>query len=722
MVKYLFYGSKGYIGSYIKSYISKNLDIEFIEGLARCENYEEVNDEIKKVKPDRIISVIGRSKGKNIYNSDFVENQLDINIKDNLYSKMVLVKCASDNKIHFTHIGDGSIFEGQNEELNEEEIPNLKCSNHSIVKVYFEKLANLFGDNYLSLRIANPISGDYDPRCFLSKIISYEKIINKNVSVSVLEDIVPILLNLVEEEKTGVYNLVNPVPVNMIELKIKIKEYIDSTLEIKELSEEEHNNLIGERSHVILKNEKISNIPSSSESLEKILKIMQEQCFELKKCLCCLGQNKLLLNLGYQPLANHFHEKFEKCEIYPLKLMYCENCFHAQLSHSVDPEILFKNYKYVSGTSKTGLDFFEDNAKMIDAYKRHESIFGSSEKIIENVVVEIKNDCDEKFCIMDENSSENVTDNFEVPEKVYKVLDIACNDGSQLDYFKKLGWNTYGIDPAENICPIAEAKGHKIICDFWNAEAASKLPVMDVITCQNVFAHTRFVDQFLEDCKLVMDENSKLFIQTSQREMIEKGQFDTCYAEHLSFFNSLSMKTLLERHGLILNRILDTSIHGRSYIFEIQLGKVLENSNVSQILEEETKIGLFSLKLYENFHLNALRSLSNLKSEILKHKKLEKKIIGFGAAAKAMTVLCFGNIDLDYIIDENELKIGLLSPKMNIPVVNLKHFEEDKDEDFLVVCLAWNFADEIIRKINKTKENKKCTIIRTYFPMVEIIE
>lgn len=712
MVKYLFYGSKGYIGSYIKSYIFKNLDIEFIEGMARCENYEEVNDEIKKVKPDRIISVIGRSKGKNIYNSDFVENQLDINIKDNLYSKMVLVKCASDNKIHFTHIGDGSIFEGQNEELNEEEIPNLKCSNHSIVKVYFEKLANLFGDNYLSLRIANPISGDYDPRCFLSKIISYEKIINKNVSVSVLEDIVPILLNLVEDEKTGVYNLVNPVPVNMIELKIKIKEYIDSTLEIKELSEEEHNALIGERSHVILKNEKITNIPSSSESLDKIFKIMQEQCFELKKCLCCLGQNKLLLNLGYQPLANHFHEKFEKCEVYPLKLMYCENCFHAQLSHSVDPEILFKNYKYVSGTSKTGLDFFEDNAKMIDEYVKARD---------GNVVVEIKNDCDEHFCIMDDFSVP-VNNNSSVPEKVYKVLDIACNDGSQLDYFKKLGYETYGVDPAENICPIAEAKGHKIICDFWNAEAASKLPVMDVITCQNAFPHTRFVDQFLEDCKMVMNENSKLFIQTSQRDMIKNGESDTAYMEHCSFFNSFSMKTLLERHGFVLNRVLDASIHGRSYIFEIKLGKILENSNTLQILEEETKIGLYGLRLYENFRINALRSLNNLKSEISKYRKLGKKIIGFGAAAKAMTVLCFANIDLDYIIDENELKIGLLSPKMNIPVVNLKHFEEDKDDDFLIICLAWNFADEIIRKVNKTKGNKKCTIIKKYFPMIEILE
>ena len=131
---------------------------------------------------------------------------------------------------------------------------------------------------------------------------------------------------------------------------------------------------------------------------------------------------------------------------------------------------------------------------------------------------------------------------------------------------------------------------------------------------------------------------------------------------------------------------------------------------------------MYSLSLYEHCQINFQRSVRNLKLEIDKYKKLGKKIIGFGAAAKAMTVLCFGNIDLDYIIDENPNKIGLLSPKMNIPVVSLKHFEDDSNKDFLIIVTSWNFSTEIIRKINKTKGDKKCVIIENYFPVLKIIE
>ena len=102
-------------------------------------------------------------------------------------------------------------------------------------------------------------------------------------------------------------------------------------------------------------------------------------------------------------------------------------------------------------------------------------------------------------------------------------------------------------------------------------------------------------------------------------------------------------------------------------------------------------------------------SLENLKNTINEYKNKDYKCIGFGAAAKGQTVICYGNIILDYIIDENPLKIGLYSPKMNIPIVDLKHFENDESNKFLVVVLAWNFSEEIIEKINKL--NKKCEIV-----------
>ncbi len=410
-------------------------------------------------------------------------------------------------------------------------------------------------------------------------------------------------------------------------------------------------------------------------SLNDCIINMKKICKELKYCLCCKEKNNLLLDLGYQPLANDFHEINYINNVYPLRLKYCSSCYHCQLSHSVSPEILFTNYKYVSGTSNTGKQFFKENCEFIHKYKG----------------------------------------------KVGKILDIACNDGSQLNPFKDLGWETFGVDPAENICPIAKEKGHNIICGFWNDDIAKKLPIMDVITAQNVFAHTPYIDDFLQSCKQVMDNNTSLFIQTSQRDMILNGEFDTTYHEHISFFNTKSMNKLTKRNDLVLNRVLEHTIHGRSYIFEIKLIKENTIYNIDEQLEIENNLGLYNSITYDKFRLNTEKCIENLKLTIEKYKNYGYKVIGFGAAAKGQTVVCYGNIELDYIVDESPLKIGTYSPKLNIPIVSLEHFKEDSYDKILIIILAWNFATEIKEKINKiNKNNKSIVIIEKYFPNIII--
>lgn len=677
-MKILIYGSSGYIGTNLYKYLLKNENIILIKGMSRCDDYINLNKEIQLINPDRIICCIGRSSGKNIFSTSFIENKLDININDNLYSQLVLIKCCNENCIHLTHIGDGCIFFNENNEIfDEENEPNFKYSSHSIVKSYTEKIIKLMSNDYLHIRIRYPISGDFHPKCLLSKLANFEKIINKNTSISILSDVFPILINLIKDKHTGTFNLTNPEPINLLDLKMLFKQKIDNLLFIDEFDNTTHDNLIGKRSHVILNTLKIENlykIQNTNDSLNNTIDLMLNFCKQIKKCLCCLSENKLLLNLGYQPLANDFHEKNHLSHIYPLKLMYCPNCFHCQLSHAVNPEILFKNYKYVSGTSQTGLDFFKENADFINQYK--------------NII----------------NGN---------------ILDIACNDGSQLDYFKKLGWFTFGVDPAANLCPIAESKGHNIICDFWNDNVARKLPIMDVITAQNVFAHTEYLDDFLQSCKLIMNNNTSLFIQTSQRNMIINGEFDTTYHEHISFYNTKSMKTLVERNGLFLNRVLEHNIHGRSYIFEIKLINDIQIYNIDEHLEIEKSLGLYNTITYDKFNLNAIRCVKNLKFEIDKYKN-KYRCIGFGAAAKGQTVLCYGNIDLDYIIDENPLKTNLLSPKLDIPIVDINYFINDEYENFLIIILAWNFAKEIKEKLEKIKNNKKIVIIEKYFPEIII--
>lgn len=382
----------------------------------------------------------------------------------------------------------------------------------------------------------------------------------------------------------------------------------------------------------------------------------------LTKCLCCENPDLfVVLDLQSQPPANSFHKPEEVLSNYELKLMGCDNCWHTQLSIAVDPKELFSNYLYVSGTSQTLKEYFDWNADQCT-----------------NIV-----------------------------SKVGKVLDIACNDGTQLDSFKDRGWLTYGVDPAENLYSTSSEKGHEVICDFWNTKVASTLPKMDLITAQNVFAHTSEVDEFLQACKLVMHLDTKLFIQTSQANMFENNEFDTIYHEHISYFSVSSMKSVVERNGLHLNHVWKPNVHGMSYMFEI--GKLpKESPNVKDELQNEKF--RHNRNFYIKYRANAMRCLNELKEYI---EKQTTKVIGYGAAAKGMTVLNAGGIKLDYIIDDNPLKQGLLCPGSNIPVQNSSIL--NTEGNLIIIPLAWNFYNEIYNKIKYLRPASDDVFIK-YFP------
>ena len=139
---------------------------------------------------------------------------------------------------------------------------------------------------------------------------------------------------------------------------------------------------------------------------------------------------------------------------------------------------------------------------------------------------------------------------------------------------------------------------------------------------------------------------------------------------------------------------------------------------ILNLASNENFKGIYSQELYNTFSLNANKNAKKLKEKIEDYRSKGYKCIGYGAAAKGQTILCYAEIDLDYIIEENFLKIGLFSPKMNIPIVDSNHFINDQSENYLVVILAWNFADEIIHKIKST--NKNVIIIKSYFPEIKL--
>jgi SAM-dependent methyltransferase len=396
---------------------------------------------------------------------------------------------------------------------------------------------------------------------------------------------------------------------------------------------------------------------------------------ELNECLCCGSKNlTLTLDLGQQPMANSFLASIDEEELtFPLKLNLCRDCFHLQLSHAVDPDLLFRNYLYVSGTSQTLKDYFDWFANLAFDY-------------------------------------------YQGTPKT--VLDIACNDGTQLNSFKARGLTTYGIDPATNLHPISSAN-HEVICDYFTQNYVDhfKRKNLDIINAQNVFAHNSYPLEFLQQCKEIMHDDTVLFIQTSQADMVKNNEFDTIYHEHLSFFCANSMNELARRAGLHLVDIAKTPIHGTSYLFVFT--KTPRAVNINHILEEERNAGLQTPATYLEYARKAEQVVKDLKETITAYRAEGFIVAGYGAAAKGMTLLNFGNIALDFIVDDNPLKQGRFTPGMHIPVVSIDKLDQVADSNIAFVPLAWNFFDEIKTKI-KTKRNNANDVYVRYFPTISV--
>jgi len=355
----------------------------------------------------------------------------------------------------------------------------------------------------------------------------------------------------------------------------------------------------------------------------------------IEKCLCCWSTAlDLVLDLGEQPLANSYPPEPTELPRFPLALNYCSSCTHLQLTHSVDRSQIFSDYPYVSGTTATLRDEFAWIAQHLT--EKH---------------------------------------------GVGTVLDIACNDGSQLDRFKELGWTTIGIDPAKNLYPISSAN-HEIYCEFLNDSHRSIKA--DVIIAQNVLAHTDDPHTFLDICS---DIAPVCYIQTSQANMVQNGEFDTIYHEHISFFSERSMRVLAHNSGWTLSGVTHRPVHGTSYLFELtQDGVPVED--VADVATYE---------LVELFSRQAQSVINNLRAILQEERASDRRLIGYGAAAKGMTVLNAVGETLDYIVDDNPMKHGLYTPGLNIPIFSPLVLQSETKE-MTIVPLAWNFYPEIRSK------------------------
>ena len=275
-MKWLVFGHKGWIGQKVvkiiesKEYIVVTTDI-------RADDEQNIDKLLQDIQPDRVISLIGRTHGEGYTTIDYLEQKgkLIENVRDNLYSPLVLGLLCKKYNIHYTYLGTGCIFSGYNEEYKEENIPDFFGSSYSVVKGFTDRLMKQLDDNVLNVRIRMPITSEKNNvRNFIYKITHYEKICSMTNSMSVLPELLPLMIDMADKKQTGTINLTNPGAITHNEILEMYKEIVDPTFIWQNFTIEEQNQILAsKRSNNFLNTEQLENynVMPIKESVKNIL-------------------------------------------------------------------------------------------------------------------------------------------------------------------------------------------------------------------------------------------------------------------------------------------------------------------------------------------------------------------------------------------------------------------------------------------------------------------
>lgn len=405
------------------------------------------------------------------------------------------------------------------------------------------------------------------------------------------------------------------------------------------------------------------------------------------KCPIC-GSSEIspFLDLGKQPPANALADSLEGALSMvkaSLSLSMCNNCLYISLSENISEINLFNNNTYLSGISKQ----------------------------TRNDLYELASDCIAE-CFLSPSS---------------KILDIASNDGTLLEYFKERGMQILGIDPSKPAYEAATVKGIPTINDFFKSsitgEIKNRIGKVDLITGANIITHVPDPVVFLVSCKEVLKKEGSIVLEFYYVESIFTNiAFDQVYHEHVSYFNLHNFMRLINNVGLEIYKVKKVSSQGGSLrVFISFPGLNPVGSSISKLLSEEME-GQEQRNRYTDFPKKVFKRKLEIEKIINEAKNLGKKIVGYGAAAKATVLLNYVNVSSDSIIcigDKSPLKQGKFIPGVGIPVVSPDKLAETNAD--LLIIFSWNLKKEILQFLNNLKWNKNIKAI-TLMPEIEICE
>lgn len=382
--------------------------------------------------------------------------------------------------------------------------------------------------------------------------------------------------------------------------------------------------------------------------------------------ICNSNKLKLILDLGHQPLCDTLlTEKMlnEPEKTYPLRMMWCEECTCAQLDYCVSgSDVYHPDYPYRSGITKELAEYQTEISKILA----------------------------KEYALK--------------PEDL--VVDVGSNDGTLLNGFKLQGIRVLGVEPT-NIAKIANASGIETVQAFFDIKTSNKIkkkygPASLIVTT-NTFAHMQAIGEFIMGAYNLLKDGGIFVNETHYLlDVINGGQFDTIYHEHLRTYSLKALITLFDQYDFTVTNVERGSRYGGNIRVHATKGKdKVVNKSVKDLLKLEKEFGLNKIETYEKFASRVKRAKLEFMEFLIMKNKEGKNIVGNSSPGRASTLLNYYGVDSDllpYIAEQpTSLKLGMYLPGKHIHIVNNQRLIDDQPD--FVVLLAWHYANPIMKQL-----------------------